>query len=118
MNNTLKCAICGNERKPGKTTYTVDLGFGVLVVRDVPAMICVQCGEEWIDAQTAKNLEIIIKEAHKRKTQFEVLTYKNGFGKIKVAMSNQSQKKTNLTELINVSKKELPRINLENVLVG
>jgi YgiT-type zinc finger domain-containing protein len=32
----------------GKTTFTVDLGFGVVVVRDVPATVCSQCGADWI----------------------------------------------------------------------
>jgi len=79
VTKSLKCPVCNGEKKLGRTTYTVDLGFGVLVVRDVPARICVQCGEEWIGAGTAKTLEKLIGEARKRKTQFEVLTYKNGF---------------------------------------
>lgn len=83
MNKIIRCPICNGERKLGGTTYTVDLGFGVLVVRDVPARICVQCGEEWIDASTAKTLEKLINQARTRKTQFEVLTYKNGFSKLK-----------------------------------
>ena len=35
--------------KEGKTTFTVDLGFGVVVVRDVPATVCSQCGADWIE---------------------------------------------------------------------
>jgi len=67
------CPICGGREKLSKTTYTVDLGFGVLVVRDVPAKVCSQCGEEWIDNSTAKTLEKLVKEAHKKKTQVEVV---------------------------------------------
>jgi hypothetical protein len=37
----------------------VELGTGVIVVRNVQAKICVQCGEEWIDNQTAQQLERI-----------------------------------------------------------
>ncbi len=74
--NKKLCPICGGVKKAGKTTYTVDPGFGVIVVRDVPAMICFQCGEEWIDDTTAKSLEKIVNEARKKKTQFEVVTLK------------------------------------------
>jgi len=36
----------------------VDLGFGVVVVRNVPAKVCSQCGEEWIDAKvTGKDIK-------------------------------------------------------------
>ncbi len=31
------CPICGGSKVKGTTTFTVDLGFGVVVVRNVPA---------------------------------------------------------------------------------
>jgi len=78
MNRTAKnknyCPICGGIKKPGKTTYTVDSDFGLVVVRGVSAMICSQCGEEWINDVTARDLERIVEEAHKNKAQFEVVT--------------------------------------------
>jgi YgiT-type zinc finger domain-containing protein len=70
-----QCPLCGGEKKQGKTTYSVDLKDGVVVVRDVPAQICSQCGEEWIDAQTAQALEKIVNEAKKRACQVEVLSF-------------------------------------------
>jgi len=70
-----QCPLCGGEKKPGKTTYSVDLKDGVVVVRDVPAQICSQCGEEWIDAQTAHVLEQIVHKARKRACQVEVLSF-------------------------------------------
>ena len=69
------CPICAGHKKPGKTTYSVDLGTGVVVVRNVQAEICVQCGEEWIDNQTAQRLEKIIEEARKKRRQVEVLAF-------------------------------------------
>jgi YgiT-type zinc finger domain-containing protein len=37
------------KKVKGKITFSADLGFGVVVIRNVPAMICSLCGEEWID---------------------------------------------------------------------
>ncbi|OYD15220.1 YgiT-type zinc finger domain-containing protein [candidate division WOR-3 bacterium JGI_Cruoil_03_51_56] len=68
------CPLCGGKKKPGKVTYTVESESGLLIIREVPAMVCSQCGEEWIDADTAKSLEKLASEAHKRKVQFEVVT--------------------------------------------
>ncbi len=48
-NHETLCPICGGRRHLGATTYSVDLGTGVIVVRNVQAHICSQCGEEWID---------------------------------------------------------------------
>ena len=68
-----RCPICGGRKEPGKTTYSVDLGTGVVMVRNVDAEICVQCGEEWIDNQTAQKLESIVEEARRKRRQVEVL---------------------------------------------
>lgn len=40
-----RCPIYGGRRVPGATTFAVDLGFGVVVVRNVPAQVCAQYGE-------------------------------------------------------------------------
>jgi YgiT-type zinc finger domain-containing protein len=40
-----QCPLCGGTRTDGTTTFTAELGFGIVVVRHVPARVCVQCGE-------------------------------------------------------------------------
>lgn len=67
------CPLCGGKKREGKTTYSADLGSSVVVVRNVSAMICDQCGEAWIDPQTAKKLENLGKEAQNKGTQIEVM---------------------------------------------
>lgn len=69
------CPLCGGERKIGNTTYSVDLGFGVVVVRNVPAKICNQCGEEWIENTVAKKLEKIVENARLTHCQLEVIPF-------------------------------------------
>jgi YgiT-type zinc finger domain-containing protein len=51
--SALNCPTCGGDKAPGVTTFTADLGFGVVVIRNVPAMVCSQCGAEWLDDATA-----------------------------------------------------------------
>ena len=46
MNRTKYCAICNGHITDSTTTFTVDLEFGVVVVRHVPALVCEQCGAE------------------------------------------------------------------------
>lgn len=65
-----KCPLCGGQKKPGKTIYSVDLGFGVVIVRNVPATLCDQCGEEWISPEVASRL---VEEARRKKLQVEVV---------------------------------------------
>lgn len=68
-----RCALCGGKKEVGKTTYTADIGSGLIVVRNVTAQICEQCGEEWIDNVTAQKLENIVREARLKRHQLEVV---------------------------------------------
>lgn len=69
-----RCPICGGRRVPGATTFAVDLGFGVVVVRNVPAQVCAQCGEAWLDDTVAARLERYVEKARENRQQVAVLT--------------------------------------------
>lgn len=58
----------------GKTTFSLDLQTGVVIVRNVPALICEQCGEEWIEDSTAAHLEKITDKARSEKLQLEMVS--------------------------------------------
>ena len=73
--NSETCPICSGHMVAGSTTFTVDLGFGVVVVRDVPARECDLCGEAWIEDNTAEVLEMIVTKARSEKRQVEVLVF-------------------------------------------
>jgi hypothetical protein len=47
----------------------------VIVIRNVPAMVCDQCGEEWIGADTARRLERLVTRARRAKSQVEVIAF-------------------------------------------
>lgn len=68
------CPLCGGEKKAGKTSFTVDLGFGVVVVREVPAKVCSQCGADWIDDGISEKLEKIVDDARQKHKLVEVTT--------------------------------------------
>jgi YgiT-type zinc finger domain-containing protein len=69
---TMKCPLCGGQRIAGSTTFTADLGFGVVVVRHVPAQVCQQCGEDWLDDSIASALEKVVANARARRTVVDV----------------------------------------------
>ena len=66
------CPFCGGAKKPGTTTFTAELGFGVVVVRQVPASVCSQCGADWISDKVAGKLETLVAEAKTKRLQVEV----------------------------------------------
>jgi YgiT-type zinc finger domain-containing protein len=67
------CPIChGGHKQPGTTTFTVELGFGVVDVRDVPAQVCDFCGADWLEDSVAEKLGLIVKQAHQKHPIVEV----------------------------------------------
>ena len=63
MKNNNRCPICNGKKEFSTTTFTVDLGTNLIVVRNTPATVCSNCGEEWIDDTIAEQLEDIVNEA-------------------------------------------------------
>jgi hypothetical protein len=45
-----------------------------VVIRNVPAFVCTQCGEDWIDNPTSAALETIALRAKKQNTQLEMVS--------------------------------------------
>jgi len=79
MNNTKKpCPLCrGGFKQPDITTFTVELGFVVVVVvvRNVPALVCDQCGSDWIEDNIAEKLESIVESARIKHPVVEVANW-------------------------------------------
>lgn len=73
MNENLgHCPLCGGEKQLGTTTFAVDLKFGVVAVREVPAFVCSKCGDAWIDDPVAAKLERIVADARRKQAVVEV----------------------------------------------
>ncbi len=60
-----RCDLCGGELRPDKTTLEIWLGEELLVIRDVSADVCQQCGEAYISAEISKKLDHFLAE-HQR----------------------------------------------------
>jgi YgiT-type zinc finger domain-containing protein len=69
-----RCAICGGDRQQAFVLFAVDLGTGVLVVRNVPALVCSQCGERWFTDEVTRRLEALAGDARQRGAELEVIT--------------------------------------------
>ncbi len=72
----MKCAICKTgDLAPGKVTVTLERDEAVLIVKEVPASVCQQCGEYWLDEETTRRLYQQAERALQRNTELEVLRY-------------------------------------------
>jgi len=53
----MKCAICGHGRThPGTTTVTFEKSGTTLVIKNVPAEICDNCGERYMSEKVTGQL--------------------------------------------------------------
>ena len=53
----MRCVICKQgETRRGATSASLQRGGAILVVRNVPAEICENCGEVYLDEQVAQEL--------------------------------------------------------------
>jgi len=69
------CPICGGVKIDSTTSFTVDYNSGVVVIRDVPARVCMQCGEEWISDEIASKLEEIVSIAKKQNQEIFIAKF-------------------------------------------
>ena len=53
----MKCLICKqDETQDGATTVTLERGALTLVIKDVPARVCPNCGEAYVDETVTAEL--------------------------------------------------------------
>lgn len=72
----MKCVIYKHgETQPGKVTVTLNRGDTVVVIKDVPADVCQQCGEYFLDEATSARVMAMAEEAVKHHAEVEILRY-------------------------------------------
>jgi YgiT-type zinc finger domain-containing protein len=60
----MKCVVCKQaETHPGNATVTLERNGVTLVIKGVPAQICPNCGEEYVDEQITRKLLKTAEEA-------------------------------------------------------
>ena len=52
--------------RAGTTTFTAELGCGVIVVTKIAALVCAQCGADWIVDEVAIPIEELVGDSRKR----------------------------------------------------
>jgi YgiT-type zinc finger domain-containing protein len=72
----MKCVICKNaETKPGTTTLTLERDGLTYVIKKVPAQVCPNCGEDYVDEQVTSDLLKSAEQMVKVGTQVDIRQY-------------------------------------------
>jgi hypothetical protein len=61
-------------KKAGMITFTADLGFGVVVVRNMPATVWSQYGADRTADDVAARIEELLNDGRRKRLQVEVMS--------------------------------------------
>ena len=72
----MKCVICkAGETSPGKTTLTLERGNTTLVFKNVPARVCANCGETYVEEEISARLLLAAEDAAQSGVLVDVREY-------------------------------------------
>ncbi len=72
----MKCVICKQgETRPGMTTVTLERNGLTLVVKNVPARVCANCGEEYVDEDVTAQLLSTAEDAARAGVLVDIRAY-------------------------------------------
>lgn len=72
----MECVICKNGMmKDGHVTVTLQRGESVIVIKNVPAFVCENCGEYKLSESVAARVMQIAEESVTKHVEIEVLQF-------------------------------------------
>ena len=72
----MRCVICRTgETQAGKSTVTLQRDNTVVVIKDVPAEVCQNCGEYYLGDQVAQQVYAQAEGAVQRHVEVEIVRF-------------------------------------------
>ncbi len=72
----MNCVICKNgTMNDGHVTVTLQRGESILVIKNVPASVCENCGEYTLHEHVAERVMQIAEDSVSKHVEIEVLNY-------------------------------------------
>ena len=72
----MNCFMCKGELEEKKVNYIVDLENTIIIIKEVPAKVCTQCGEQFFDDKTSENIEKIVNQLKQLAIEVTIVNYK------------------------------------------
>ena len=70
------CSYCRGKELKESTTYAAVLSDYTIIIKNVPCLECVQCGEKYYADEVMQNIERIVTKAKELNSEFFVAEYK------------------------------------------
>jgi YgiT-type zinc finger domain-containing protein len=79
----MTCFFCKGRLENKLTTFTTEIDGNVVIIRNVPALVCTQCGEVSYSTDVMQQIEAVTKEMRAQESrlppqEISVLNYARG----------------------------------------
>ena len=74
--NKKRCPLCGGDMADGSTAVPFFIDEKIIVVKDVPAEVCSDCGEAYMKSSVAGNIEATLDLLNNLHSEMSVIHYK------------------------------------------
>ncbi|MBI4558891.1 MAG: type II toxin-antitoxin system MqsA family antitoxin [Candidatus Hydrogenedentes bacterium] len=72
----MKCVICRNgQTRPGPALVTLQRGGSVVIIKGVPAEVCDNCGEYYLDEKVTAEVLAVAESAVQHGAEVEIIRY-------------------------------------------
>ena len=71
----MKCMRCGKTAFMSMTSEAIELGFGLLVIRNIPCYKCEECDEIFYTGDVVQKVESIIVDAKQLMQDIRVIDF-------------------------------------------
>ncbi|MFR7873949.1 MAG: type II toxin-antitoxin system MqsA family antitoxin [Christensenellales bacterium] len=71
----MKCFMCKGSLEEKNTTFMVELDNCIIIIKNVPSLVCEQCGEVSYSDEVAKQLEKLVNDFRNSITEITVINY-------------------------------------------
>jgi YgiT-type zinc finger domain-containing protein len=72
----MRCVLCKQgDVRPGKVTVTLQRGDTTVIIKGVPAEVCENCGEYYLEENISEQVLSMAEEAVKKNAEVEILRF-------------------------------------------
>jgi YgiT-type zinc finger domain-containing protein len=72
----MTCVICKQGRTlDGTATVTLERGGSIIIIKEVPAEVCENCGEYYLSEATTEKIQAMAEQAISQGVVVEILRY-------------------------------------------
>ncbi|MEW6139268.1 MAG: type II toxin-antitoxin system MqsA family antitoxin [Thermodesulfobacteriota bacterium] len=72
----MMCVLCRHgETLPGRVTVSLQRGETTVIIKGVPAQVCENCGEYYLDEEITEQVLSMAEDAVKKNVEVEILRF-------------------------------------------